>query len=70
MPEHTFLTTGTDREEVRQVSIVQALFILNDVACHGQTKPDGNNCAICGDTDHQAFECRDNAFVIFKGSKL
>ena len=24
---------------------------------HNQTKPDGNNCAICGDNDHQAFEC-------------
>jgi hypothetical protein len=25
-----------------------------------QLEPDGHNCAICGDTDHQAFECHHN----------
>jgi hypothetical protein len=25
-----------------------------------QLKPDGKNCILCGDTDHQAFECREN----------
>lgn len=25
-----------------------------------QLKPDGNNCAVCGDDDHQAFECHHN----------
>ncbi len=29
-------------------------------ACKGQTKPDGDNCAICSDNDHQAFECLHN----------
>jgi hypothetical protein len=22
-----------------------------------QSEPDGRNCALCGDNDHQAFEC-------------
>ena len=25
-----------------------------------QLEPDGNNCAICGDTGHQAWECHHN----------
>lgn len=25
-----------------------------------QLEPDGRGCAICGDSDHQAFECRHN----------
>lgn len=29
-----------------------------------QTQPDGNNCEICGDNDHQAFECRHNPNAI------
>ncbi len=28
-----------------------------------QLEPDGRNCAICGDTDHQAWECRFNPLV-------
>ena len=28
-----------------------------------QLKHDGNNCAYCGDTDHQAWECRFNPLV-------
>lgn len=31
----------------------------------GQIVPDGRNCTICGDIDHQAMECRFNAFKIF-----
>jgi len=31
------------------------------LACKKQTKPDGKNCALCGDIDHQAFECRFNS---------
>lgn len=34
-------------------------------ACQGQTRPDGKNCKICGDSDHQAFECFKNPFVMF-----
>lgn len=28
-----------------------------------QIEPDGKNCVICGDNDHQAFECRHNPLV-------
>lgn len=28
-----------------------------------QLKPDGNCCLICGDNDHQAFECRFNPLI-------
>lgn len=28
-----------------------------------QLKPDGCNCSICGDSDHQAWECRHNPLV-------
>jgi hypothetical protein len=28
-----------------------------------QLQPDGNQCAICGDSDHQAFECNHNPLV-------
>lgn len=39
------------------------LYMLYEVFCMGQVRPDGDNCAICGDIDHQAFECRFNPFV-------
>lgn len=29
-----------------------------------QLEPDGRNCAVCGDTDHQAFECHHNPLVL------
>lgn len=29
-----------------------------------QLQPDGENCAVCGDTDHQAFECHHNPLVL------
>ncbi|NUP08371.1 MAG: hypothetical protein HOW73_20165 [Polyangiaceae bacterium] len=29
-----------------------------------QLAPDGRNCAVCGDTDHQAFECHQNPLVL------
>lgn len=45
-----------------QEGILKGLRILYETACINQTKPDGNNCAICLDNDHQAFECRFNAF--------
>lgn len=36
-----------------------------------QLQPDGNCCAICGDTDHQAWECLHNPLVMAKrGYKL
>lgn len=41
------------------------LMELYTQACNGQMKPDGNNCAVCGDIGHQAFECRFNPFVKF-----
>ena len=28
-----------------------------------QLEPDGNFCAVCGDTDHQAWECSRNPLV-------
>lgn len=28
-----------------------------DLVTQGQIVPDGKNCAVCGDNDHQAFEC-------------
>ena len=28
-----------------------------------QLEPDGKNCSVCGDNDHQAFECRFNPLV-------
>ena len=28
-----------------------------------QLEPDGKNCSICGDNDHQAFECHLNPLV-------
>ena len=31
-----------------------------------QLEPDGRNCAICLDTDHQAWECRFNPVVAMK----
>lgn len=31
-----------------------------------QLKPDGNCCAVCGDNDHQAWECNHNPAVLFK----
>lgn len=47
-------------ENQLQKSCVNALDILWHVACHSQTRPNGKNCFICGDNDHQAFECRHN----------
>ncbi len=38
---------------------------LWELCCHDQISPDGLNCAICGDTDHQAFECPFNGFLSF-----
>lgn len=29
-----------------------------------QLEPDGNTCTICGDGDHQAFECRFNPLIM------
>ena len=34
-----------------------------------QLEPDGKNCAICGDNDHQAFECSQNPLVLMEQSK-
>ncbi len=36
-----------------------------------QLQPDGRCCVVCGDTDHQAFECLNNPLVMaHKGYKL
>ena len=35
----------------------------------GQLRPDGNNCAICGDSGHQAWECHQNPLVIIRRVK-
>lgn len=36
-----------------------------------QLAPDGNNCIICGDNDHQAWECIHNPLVMAnRGYKL
>lgn len=35
-----------------------------------QLKPDGNNCSVCGDSGHQAWECHHNPLVMArKGAK-
>ena len=36
----------------------EALAAIDKGLC--QLEPDGKNCAICQDTDHQAWECRFN----------
>jgi hypothetical protein len=38
--------------------------IKNLKAAMTQLAPDGKNCAICEDTDHQAFECHFNPLVV------
>ncbi len=36
-----------------------------------QLQPDGNNCVVCGDNGHQAWECLHNPLVMVnKGFKL
>lgn len=47
------LPTAEDYEE--------AMLALRSAS--GQLVPDGNSCAVCGDSGHQAFECRDNPVV-------
>lgn len=49
-------------EQIYQILILDVLRKIWFLSCHGQTEPDGKNCAICSDNDHQAFECRFNAF--------
>ena len=34
------------------------------MAAKNQIEPDGNCCAICGDNDHQAWECHHNPLVM------
>ena len=53
-------------ENIYQGQIIQLLNLLFRMSCHGQTKPDGKNCTICGDNGHQAFECDQNAFKLRK----
>jgi hypothetical protein len=36
------------------------------IAGLSQLKPDGNDCAICGDSGHQAWECHHNPLVIMQ----
>lgn len=56
-------------ENEQQNQYLIALQLMWKGACHGQTKPDGKNCTICGDNDHQAFECRFNGFNLFEKEK-
>ena len=35
----------------------------------GQLEPDGNLCAICGDNDHQSWECHHNPLVLMQRVK-
>jgi len=37
--------------------------ISNLITAKMQLEPDGHDCAICGDCDHQAFECQMNILV-------
>jgi len=37
--------------------------IASLTAAKGQLEPDGNECACCGDSDHQAPECGHNPLV-------
>lgn len=32
-----------------------------------QLQPDGNNCAVCHDSGHQAWECHHNPLVMARG---
>ena len=34
-----------------------------------QLLPDGKNCLICGDNDHQSFECNKNPLVAIEQAK-
>lgn len=45
--------------------VIQAL-----IAGFGQLKPDGNSCAICEDSGHQAWECHHNPLVIMQRSRV
>lgn len=49
-------------EIVLQTYLKGLLNLLYHLACDGQVAPDGKNCTICGDNDHQAPECCHNAF--------
>lgn len=53
-----------EREE-RATKLSEVLWSLYKAACHEQIGPDGKDCAICSSADHQAFQCRFNAFVRF-----
>jgi len=37
--------------------------IVQIKACMEQLEPNGKNCSLCGDNDHQAFECTHNPLV-------
>lgn len=66
MTEPKFENFLETRESRVQRGILQALYVLWEIACNNQVEPDEKNCTICGNNDHQAFECRFNAFVVFK----
>lgn len=38
--------------------------IKNILSAMSQLKSDGNNCAVCGDNGHQAWECHHNPVVL------
>lgn len=57
------MTTELDKLEVYSARAGDALYMLYEAFCMGQVRPDGGVCEICGDNDHQAFECRFNPFV-------
>ena len=43
--------------------------IENLIEARKQLRPDGNPCILCGDNDHQAWECRMNILVQAKKGK-
>lgn len=69
MPPETPSPSPITSEEITQNIVLLVLASLHALSCFGQIEPDGNNCAICGDIDHQAFECHFNAFVRWRESR-
>lgn len=55
-----------EEREKAAAAMANVLWELYKAACHRQVGPDRKECALCGDTKHQAFECgRFNGFVRF-----
>lgn len=58
------VTGGKELEVFTSANYSDAMQRL--IAGLGQLGPDGNPCAICGDSGHQAWECHHNPLVIMQ----